>query len=46
MRDRVDSIQGVLNEVASIQDIIAGSSEIKRDLERARKNWSNLVIEN
>ena len=38
MRDRVDSIQGILNEVASIQDaIIAGSSEVKRDLERARK---------
>ena len=38
MRDRVGSIQGILNEVASIQDaIIAGSSELKRDLERARK---------
>jgi len=38
MRDRVESIQGVLNEVASIQDaIIAGSSEIKRDLEKSRK---------
>ena len=38
MRDRVESIQGILNEVASIQDaIIAGSSEIKRDLEKARK---------
>ena len=38
MRDRVDSIQGILNEVASIQDaIIAGSSEIKRELEKARK---------
>ncbi|MBJ61814.1 MAG: hypothetical protein CMB57_01040 [Euryarchaeota archaeon] len=38
MRDRVESIQGILNEVASIQDaIIAGSSEIKRELERARK---------
>jgi len=38
MRERVESIQGILNEVASIQDaIIAGSSEIKRDLEKARK---------
>ena len=38
MKDRVESIQGVLNEVASIQDaIIAGSSEIKRDLEKSRK---------
>ena len=38
MRDSVDSIQGILNEVASIQDaIIAGSSEIKRELEKARK---------
>ena len=38
MRDRVESIQGILNEVASIQDaIIAGSSEIKRELEKGRK---------
>ena len=38
MRDRVESIQGILNEVASIQDaIIAGSSEIKRELEKSRK---------
>ena len=38
MTDRVESIQGILNEVASIQDaIIAGSSEIKRELEKARK---------
>lgn len=38
MRDRVQSIQALLNEVASIQDaIIAGSSEIKRDLEKAKK---------
>lgn len=38
MRDRVESIHGILNEVASIQDaIIAGSSEIKRELEKARK---------
>lgn len=38
MRDRVESIQGILNEVASVQDaIIAGSSEIKRELEKARK---------
>ena len=40
MKDRVESIQGVLNEVASIQDaIIAGSSEIKRDLEKSRKSF-------
>ena len=38
MTDRVESIQGILNLVASIQDaIIAGSSEIKRELEKARK---------
>ena len=38
MRDRVESIQSILNEVASIQDaIIAGSSEIKRELEKAKK---------
>ncbi len=38
MRDRVESIQSILNEVASIQDaIIAGSSEVKRELEKARK---------
>ena len=38
MTDRVASIQGILNLVASIQDaIIAGSSEIKRELEKARK---------
>lgn len=38
MRDRVLSIQALLNEVASIQDaIIAGSSEIKRELEKAKK---------
>jgi len=38
MTDRVESIQSILNEVASIQDaIIAGSSETKRELEKARK---------
>ena len=38
MADRVASIQAILNEVASIQDaIIAGSSEVKRELEKARK---------
>ncbi|MAX45957.1 MAG: hypothetical protein CMB24_04085 [Euryarchaeota archaeon] len=38
MRDRVESIQSILNEVASIQDaIIAGSSEIKKELEKAKK---------
>ena len=38
MRDRVQSVQTTLNEVASIQDaIIAGSSEVKKDLERAKR---------
>lgn len=38
MGDRVESIQSILNEVASIQDaIIAGSSEVKRDLQKAKK---------
>jgi hypothetical protein len=38
MQDRVDSVQNILNEVASIQDaIIAGSSEVKKDLEKARR---------
>ncbi len=38
MRERVESLQAILNEVASIQDaIIAGSSEVKRDLVRAKK---------
>ena len=38
MRERVESIQSILNEVASIQDaIIAGSSEVKRELEKAKK---------
>ena len=38
MADRVESIQSILNEVASIQDaIIAGSSEVKRELEKAKK---------
>tara|TARA_B100001758_G_C18356040_1_gene582757 strand:- start:47 stop:688 length:642 start_codon:yes stop_codon:yes gene_type:complete len=38
MIDRVQSVQSILNEVASIQDaIIAGSSEVKRDLEKAKK---------
>tara|TARA_B100001094_G_scaffold291648_1_gene310242 strand:+ start:2374 stop:3006 length:633 start_codon:yes stop_codon:yes gene_type:complete len=38
MHDRVDAVQHILNEVASIQDaIIAGSSELKKDLERARR---------
>lgn len=47
MRDRVESIQSILNEVASIQDaIIAGSSEVKRDLEKAKKSSSSMEIEN
>ncbi len=38
MRSRVESIQTILNEVASIQDaIIAGASEVKRDLAKAKK---------
>jgi len=38
MRERVESLQAILNEVASIQDaIIAGSSEVKRDLVKAKK---------
>ncbi len=38
MTDRVQSIQSILNEVASIQDaIIAGSLEIKRELEKSKK---------
>jgi hypothetical protein len=38
MRDRVQAVQTTLNEVASIQDaIIAGSSEVKRELEKAKK---------
>ena len=40
MRDRVLSIQALLNEVASIQDaIIAGSSEIKESWKRPKKDW-------
>jgi len=38
MRERVEAVQVILNEVASIQDaIIAGSSEVKKELERAQK---------
>tara|TARA_B110000495_G_C22984684_1_gene579227 strand:- start:119 stop:751 length:633 start_codon:yes stop_codon:yes gene_type:complete len=38
MGTRVEAVQTILNEVASIQDaIIAGSSEVKRDLERSKK---------
>ncbi|MBT4066600.1 MAG: hypothetical protein HOE76_05210 [Euryarchaeota archaeon] len=38
MSDRVEAVQQILNEVASIQDaIIAGSSEVKRELEKAKK---------
>ena len=38
MRDRVEAVQDILNEVASIQDAIsAGSTEVRKDLERARK---------
>ena len=38
MRERVEAVQAILNEVASIQDaIIAGSSEVKKELERAQK---------
>ena len=38
MSDRVESVQKILNEVASIQDaIIAGSLEVKKELEKAKK---------
>lgn len=38
MRDRVESVQAILNEVASIQDaIVAGASEVKRELEKSKK---------
>lgn len=38
MRDRVEAVQTILNEVASIQDaIVAGASEVKRELEKAKK---------
>ena len=38
MRERVEAVQAILNEVASIQDaIIAGSSEVKKELEKAQK---------
>ena len=38
MSDRVESVQTILNEVASIQDaIIAGSLEVKKELEKAKK---------
>ena len=39
MSDRVESVQTILNEVASIQDaIIAGSLEVKKELEKAKKS--------
>lgn len=38
LRDRVESVQKILNEVSSIQDaIVAGSSEVMRELEKSRK---------
>ena len=38
MKDRVESVQKILNEVSSIQDaIVAGSSEVLKELERSRK---------
>ena len=38
MKDRVESVQKILNEVSSIQDaIVAGSSEVLRELEKSRK---------
>jgi len=38
MKDRVESVQKTLNEVSSIQDaIVAGSSEVLKELERSRK---------
>ena len=41
MRDRVEAVQTILNEVASIHDaIIAGSLEVKRELEKAQKRMT------
>ena len=41
MRDRVEAVQSILNEVASIHDaIIAGSLEVKRELEKAQKRMT------
>ena len=41
MRERVEVVQSTLNEVASIQDaIIAGSLEVKRELEKAQKRMT------
>ena len=41
MRERVEAVQSILNEVASIQDaIIAGSLEVKRELEKAQKRMT------
>ena len=38
LRDRVESVQKILNEVSTIQDaIVAGSSEVMRELEKSRK---------
>ncbi len=38
MKDRVESVQKILNEVSSIQDaIVAGSSEVLKELEKSRK---------
>ena len=38
MKDRVESVQKILNEVSSIQDaIVAGSSEVMKELEKSRK---------
>ena len=41
MRERVNEVHDMLVEVASIQDaIIAGSTEVKRELEKARRRLS------
>ena len=41
MRERVEAVQSTLNEVASIQDaIIAGSLEVKKELEKAQKRMA------
>lgn len=41
MHERVNEVHGMLVEVASIQDaIIAGSTEVKRELEKARRRLS------
>ena len=45
MHERVNEVHGMLVEVASIQDaIIAGSTEVKRELEKARRRLSKTIL--